>query len=319
MAVYFFYDEDGPEPFRYLTPTRQIGPLPQPYATEMSPGSYLEFAREDLASDTDRGLINAFGNAKRAFHLSVDSLLNQYGLFTRTRRASFPEKLKLVDAAGMIPIGIMRNLNVERNLLEHEYAVPGRTRVQEAVDVTTLLLLATEKLMERTPQEMVVGWRKPAMHLVMRLEPQLGELRLHRVTAPGKYKKMHGTSVLVGLRGVFGETYSEGVTISAEPWKTIPLIKSKITEWQPIIRSLVEAQRRQAQVETNIHADGVSATIAVTVPISLPDGVSFQEVLEQTSQDRRHERLTATDSDSPGESCDYLANKHFQQMSRPVV
>jgi hypothetical protein len=54
----------------------------------MSPSAYLEFAIEDLAADTARGLINAFGNAKRAFHLAIDSLLNQYGLFTRFRKAN---------------------------------------------------------------------------------------------------------------------------------------------------------------------------------------------------------------------------------------
>jgi hypothetical protein len=161
LAVYFFYDTSEPGSFSYLTPTRQVGPLPPPYETDMSPSAYLEFAIEDLAADTARGLINAFGNAKRAFHLAIDSLLNQYGLFTRFRKANFPEKVRLIDTVGMIPIGIMHNLNVERNLLEHEYAVPSKARVKEAVDVTKLLLLATEKLVEATPQEVVVGWRIP--------------------------------------------------------------------------------------------------------------------------------------------------------------
>ena len=70
MAVYFFYDTSELGPFSYLTPTRQVGPLPPPYESDMSPSAYLEFAIEDLAADTARGLINAFGNAKRAFHLN---------------------------------------------------------------------------------------------------------------------------------------------------------------------------------------------------------------------------------------------------------
>ena len=76
MAIYFFYDAGEPVPFCYLTPTRQVGPLPPPYESDMSPGAYLEFAIEDLAAETARGLINAFGNAKRAFHLAIDSLLH---------------------------------------------------------------------------------------------------------------------------------------------------------------------------------------------------------------------------------------------------
>ena len=100
----------------------------------------------------------------RAFHLAaIDSLLHQYGLFTKFRKETFPEKVRLIDAVGMIPIGIMTNLNVERNLLEHDrVAVPPKTQVKEAVDVTKLLLLATEKLVEATPHEVVMGWAKPS-------------------------------------------------------------------------------------------------------------------------------------------------------------
>ena len=280
MGVYFFYETAEPVPFRYLTPTLQVGPLPPPYESDMSPSDYLEFAVEDLASDTARGLINSFSNAKRAFHLAIDSLLHQYGLFAKHRKSRFPEKLRLIDAIGMIPIEIMRNLNVERNLLEHEYAVPSKTRVKEAIDVTRLLLLATERLVEATPHEAVIGWRKPARHLLMQLEPQAGELRFFRIS--GQCRKLNGVSCISGpIRPFGGHGFSNGIKVAEKPWKTVPLDKAHLAEWQPIVRELVRAQRRQASRSTFVDHEHLTMTMSITLPFSLPEGTSWHEVLDK--------------------------------------
>lgn len=310
LAVYFFYDSGEPVPFRYLTPTRQVGPLPPPYESDMSPNIYLEFAIEDLASDTTRGLINAFGNAKRAFHLTIDSLLHQYGLFKRFRKANFPAKARLIDAVGMIPIGIMHNLNVERNLLEHEYAVPSKDRVKEAVDVTRLLLLATEKLVEATPQEAVIGWRNPAKHLLLQLEPQLGELNLFQISTPGKYKKNKGVSYIAGpIRSFEGRGFSEGVKLAKKAWKRIPLDKAHQAEWQPIIKELVNVQRRQASRHTVIDGENLTMTISVTLPLSLPEGISWHRLLDQVFENRADTTSKSDSSEEVGSSGLVTENK----------
>lgn len=297
MAVYFFYDSSEPVPFTYLTPTLQVGPLPPPYDSDMTPSAYLEFAIEDLAADTARGLINAFGNAKRAFHLAIDSLLNQYGLFEKSRKANFPEKARLIDIAGMIPIGIMHNLNVERNLLEHEYAVPPKARVKEAVDVTKLLLLATEKLLESTPHEAVVGWRTQSKHLLLQLEPQSGEIRFFQISAPGKYKKINGVSCISGgIRPFTKSGFAKGIKVAKRPWKIIPLDKPHEAEWQPIIRELVNVQRRQTSRQTIVDREHLTMTMSVTLPLSLPEGVSWHQILEQAIAERDHAK---TEGNSP--------------------
>jgi hypothetical protein len=151
------------------------------------PADYLEFAIADFAEGSPRGLVNAFGNAKRALHLEIDYLLQQYGLFSNFGRGNFPTKLGVLDDIGLLPTTIIKNLNVERNLIEHEYDTPSRQRVAEAIDVVKLLLLATEKLMESTAHQVVVGWRNPCRHTLLQLEPQNGEIRLYGITAKKRY------------------------------------------------------------------------------------------------------------------------------------
>ena len=52
--------------YTYMTPTlfaSGVGLQP----TKVSAAQYLEYARSDVRDNSDRGLINALGNAKRAF------------------------------------------------------------------------------------------------------------------------------------------------------------------------------------------------------------------------------------------------------------
>jgi hypothetical protein len=295
MSIYYFYSDSEPVPFKYLCPTRMAGQMPAPYETKMTPNAYLEFAILDLAEGSTRGLINAFGNAKRALHLAIDLLLNQYGLFLHFRKSNFPEKLRLLDSIGVLPITVMENLNVERNLLEHEYATPPHRRVAEAVDVTRLLMLATEKLLEHTPYEAVVGWKDPKRHLILRLEPVMGTLNLFVLRAKGKFGKLNGISCFRGnLRTFANETLSPGIQISSTPWRIINLNKAAAHEWRPIITELVNVQRRQNGRETIVDNSNGLVTTAITFPLAALDGTSFAEIIDGVLRDRMEKR-TASD------------------------
>lgn len=287
MAIYFFYGDNEPIPFEYLSPTRQIGGLPFPYATNLSPSGYVEYAIEDLAADTPRGHINAFANAKRAIHLLIDIVLNQYGLFNHFRRANFPTKLQLLDEIGLIPIGIMTNLNVERNLLEHEYSTPPRKRVQEAVDVAKLLIMATEKLLEATPQEVLVGWRKPKRHSLLRLEPQKGQIELFRIWAPGHYSRRDSVSyICTPIRAFAAHSYNSGIKVAKKPWLTIPLDGSHKDDWRLILSELVAVQRRSALPRAFGAQSAVSVSVVVTIPFSMPENLTWNDVLDNAMKDR---------------------------------
>lgn len=285
MSVIFFYDTTEPAPFLYLTPTRQVGPLAVPYATSLSPNGYVEFAVEDVAVDTPRGLINAFSNVKRAIHLLIDSLMNQYGLFFHFQYANFPAKLQVLDQIGLLPISIMQNLNVERNLLEHEYSVPTKQRVREAVDVVKLLLMATEKLIEATPHEAVVGWKSPRRNLLLRLEPQRGKIDLFGIWASGHRRRLNGVSCISGIRKFDGGLYP-WVRVAKRPWRTIQLDRTNTTTWQPIVKELVNAQRRSLWPRVFVAPQSASVSMTVTVPIALPDAVSWNDLLDRAQEER---------------------------------
>jgi hypothetical protein len=281
MSTYHFFSDADAVPFQYLSATRQVSSLPLPYKTSLSPSSYLEFAIQDLATDTERGLINAFSNVKRAIHLLIDALLNQYGLFTHFKSANFPTKLQLLDDIGLLPIRIMTNLNVERNVLEHEYATPSKERVQEAVDVAKLLLMATEKLLEATPHEAVAGWRTPKRHILLRLEPQRGALELFSIWAPQHYRVFNGISCVAGgIRQITGDKYYPWIRIAKTPWRTIDLSKAERQAWVPIIRSLVSLQRIAVSRKTFVDHGAASVTMAVTIPLALPEGLSWHTLLD---------------------------------------
>jgi hypothetical protein len=100
------------EPFTFLMPSVRLTGIWLPDA-DVTPEQYLRYAELDLEDRTDRGAINALGNAKRALHLIVDSLLQAYGLLARNQKAGFPQKLGLIDAAGLFSPSILSTLNLE--------------------------------------------------------------------------------------------------------------------------------------------------------------------------------------------------------------
>jgi hypothetical protein len=290
MSIYFLYDETEAVPFRYLTPTRLLGPLPPPYETSMTPNLYLEYAISDFQEKSDRGFVNAFTNTKRALHLTIDTLLNQYGLFKYYKKSNFPEKLKVLDSVGILPITIIQNLNVERNLIEHKYGVPSEKRVGEAIDVAKLLLLASEKLQHATPHEAIIGWKYPKLHLVMQLEPILGILNLFKIRAKGKYRKINGISCFSGrLRDLRGNLVSD-IQIAKSPWRVIKLNKSEISHWRPIISELVNVQRKRHAQTTHIDKDSASFTIPVTIPLPSLHKMTWAKLLDKFIKNESKEK-----------------------------
>jgi len=280
MATYHFFSEDHGVPFAYLRPTRLVGQVPPPYTTPLTPGAYLEFASADLQASSSRGYVNAFGNIKRAIHLQIDTLLQQYGLFHNHSRASFPTKLQLLDEIGLLPINILRNLNVERNLVEHAYDTPTAGRVAEAMDVARLILLASERLLENTVQEAVVGWRNPKRHVLLRLEAPNSEIRLISFAGRANFRKQNGCTFYAGRVRDFNGKVDEELKIARKPWKTISLDHKNKSTWLPVLRSLVDCQRSRT-LQSRFDPENITMTVAVTIPLPALDGRLWSEVLDE--------------------------------------
>ena len=80
------------------------------------------------------------------------------------------------------------------------------------------LLMATEKLLEATPQEVLTGWKLPKRHLLLRLEPQAGRIDLFGIWAPKHYRKTKDISYIAGpVRGFHGDAYNSWVKVAKAP------------------------------------------------------------------------------------------------------
>jgi hypothetical protein len=144
--------------------------------------------------------MNALGNAKRALHLTIDSLLNAYGLLACNTKINFPKKLELLDTAGLISLSILSTLNLERNVMEHEYRVPSSLRVQELIDVGRLLLLATLRMGGHVPYGCLAGWRLDQKLGVVQLDPGRGTLSFYDVDGPTSTSSDGGLTTLKRIR-----------------------------------------------------------------------------------------------------------------------
>lgn len=119
------------------------------------PYTYLEHAKNDRSEGDDaRGLINAVGNAKRAFHLQVEMLCDAFGwaaVFGR-KQANFGVRLDFLAKCGVVSPNILRKLNTTRNKVEHDYVVPDPVQVDDYIDIVELFLMATKDLLDRFPK-----------------------------------------------------------------------------------------------------------------------------------------------------------------------
>ena len=77
----------------------------------IEPREYIQYAKADLISKDTRGAINAIGNAKRAVHLLIDSLLEISGLAINFSSKKFPKKLDIIEKSEFFPTILINNLN----------------------------------------------------------------------------------------------------------------------------------------------------------------------------------------------------------------
>jgi hypothetical protein len=253
----------------YLAPSI-FTPAISPFTEDISAVKYLRYAEADYNDDSERGLINALGNAKRALHLIVDYTLHAYGLLSHVKRGSFPQKLQMLDHADLLPISILRQLNLERNLMEHEYGVPPKQRVAEAIDVTKILLLATRKIWESVLYECTIGIPGPTPeHAILRLYPDLGSLRFFHISATENDFSEYGD--IKYLKHARPQKAANSVTISNEHFREIHIRPSNVDEWSPWIRILVKFGVGLVGEMRDTHTvpTGGTLTTTVTIPVNM--------------------------------------------------
>ena len=115
---------------------------------EICAEDFLEFAKEDSKGQNLRSLVNALGNAKQAIECRIDTLLCNFCLHKKSEKEGWnlPKKIEVLRELGIVAPDILRRKNKKRNELEHQYVKPTKEDVDDALDVATLFLSATNEL-----------------------------------------------------------------------------------------------------------------------------------------------------------------------------
>jgi hypothetical protein len=269
VTRWLIFDDDA-DPFTYLMPSVELNG--SPVITDVTAEQYLQYAARDLEEGSARGAMNALGNAKRALHLTVDSLLNAYGILARNMKISFPKKLELLDNAGLFSLSILNTLNLERNVMEHEYRVPSSERVQEVIDIGRLLLLATRRIGEFITYECLAGWRVDQKLGVVQLNPTPGLLSFFEVDGPSRVSRFSdGEVVLLDRIRDRAGSLLPGIEINPHPtWELFLEYKNRAT-WRPLLRPLIELNETLFSTSSaELREEGIKVEIRTTQSATLP-------------------------------------------------
>lgn len=115
---------------------------------ELIPKEFLKYAKADITLKSNRGIVNALSNTKRALHCQVDSLLYAFGYEEKSKKKNFYEKLEILTGLDIVTPEFLRKINNMRNLLEHEYNIPSREDVEDALDFVALFIEYTQKFLD---------------------------------------------------------------------------------------------------------------------------------------------------------------------------
>lgn len=114
---------------------------------DILPQDFISYAEVDLASSYEHNLINALSNSKRALDCQLDILLLSFGYYKKSQKDqwSFTKKVDLINKLGLIAPRVLKKINKQRNLLEHQFVKPKRENVEDFLDITMLFIASTDR------------------------------------------------------------------------------------------------------------------------------------------------------------------------------
>ncbi|MGV8086972.1 MAG: hypothetical protein ACP5N1_05045 [Candidatus Woesearchaeota archaeon] len=124
---------------------------------EILPNEFLSYAEKDLLGNTDRDLVNALSNIKRALDCQINLILIEYGVYKQSKKDywNFPKKIEFLTKHNIAAPRILKKINNIRNLLEHEFKKPTLEQAEDALDIVSLFISYTKKL-GKIPTELMV-------------------------------------------------------------------------------------------------------------------------------------------------------------------
>jgi len=113
---------------------------------DISPQDFISFAEIDLTQDYEHKYVNSLSNSKRALDCQLDSLLVSFGYYPLSQKQqwSFPKKIDLIKEFGIVAPRVLKKINKQRNLLEHQFVKPEKETVEDFLDITMLFIASTD-------------------------------------------------------------------------------------------------------------------------------------------------------------------------------
>lgn len=141
---------------------------------KIEPLKYVEFAKLSLRDETAVSLINSLTNSKRAIDAQIDTLISFLGYdykkfndkntkeyinnrFTNKQFDGITEKIKLLNILGLAPTLLLSKIRTLRNSVEHEYEVPSKLEVEEAIEVAELFINSSTRKINITNRGILFG------------------------------------------------------------------------------------------------------------------------------------------------------------------
>jgi hypothetical protein len=116
---------------------------------ELMPSDFIKYAELDLDQKDDRSLVNALSNAKRAIDCRTDMIITALRLSPKNLKMS---KFNILKEMSILAPRIIDKIRTARNLLEHEYSLPDKALVEDAVDVAMLYEAASQRVFYLFPE-----------------------------------------------------------------------------------------------------------------------------------------------------------------------
>jgi hypothetical protein len=178
---------------------------------------YLAFAIADINDgDSDRHLVNAVSNAKRALHLRIECLIDAYGgELLRKELATFPRRLEFCNRCGIVSPTVLRRLNAMRNDVEHDYLIPTREQTLDFVDIIDLFLEASSWLVHKFPEHLELASQAATYWFRIRCVPRSGLINVERMGSEPKH------SLDLNIRD--GEAYTSWMKLVLEKAKQVQI------------------------------------------------------------------------------------------------
>ncbi|HEX8635901.1 MAG TPA: hypothetical protein VF703_17255 [Pyrinomonadaceae bacterium] len=194
------------------------------YEFDIEPEQFLKFAELDIGGNNERAYVNALSNSKRAIDCQVDKILHCFKL--NAKRQNFPAKIEILKELGIVAPRILRKVINKRNYLEHEYKSPEKEEVEDAIDVATLFIEASDRTLHVFLNRFTLGDE----------ENMLDEAHRFKHCVYFIYREHDNEFELRGYN---------------DDWKDVIRISSEDVEYRPILR-LVVAIARQRNVDEAI-------------------------------------------------------------------